>query len=149
MSRIRGGGDEGQWLETILYPDTTFKAEIVALEASDYYVVGKLIQLATSGNRYCTSPAASANPDGDIVAFENDTTYGYKLTCRIWGFNSIDSNRISPSRIINFPFSATPSLGNAVTVTGATYRYVRGTATDGIGFVLAVDNTNARCDVLI
>jgi len=149
MSRIRGGGDEGHWLQTTLYPDSTFKSEIDSLVSSGTKVVGKLIQLATSDGRYCTSPAASADPDGDIITYENDATYGYKLTCRIWGYNSVDSNRHSCSKIINMPFSATPALGYAVKVTGGTYRYIRGSATDGVGFVLAVDNTNARCDVLI
>jgi len=149
MSRIRGMGDEGFMLQTILYPDSTFKSEIDSLANSGTKIIGKLIQLATSGSRYCTSPAASADPDGDIAFYEKDATYGYRLTCNIWGYNSVDSNRHSPKCIKVFPFAATPSLGYAIKVTGGTYRYARSTATDGVGFVLGYDNTSARMEVLI
>jgi hypothetical protein len=149
MSRIQGGGDQGHWLETTFIPDSTFKAEISHLVSSGTKVVGKLVQLATSANYTVTSPAASADPDGDIVAFEHDSVNTWRLTCRIWGYTTIDSARKNANCIIKFPFAATPSLGQAVKVTGGTYRYARGTATDGVGFIVSVDNTNAEFDAII
>ena len=149
MARIPGGGDQGNWLETTFYPDSTFTTEITSLINSGTKVVGKLVSLATSANYKVTSPAASADPDGDIVALENDAVNTYRLTCRIWGYTSIDSARKGANRIIKFPYSSAPSLGQAIKVTGGTYRYVRGTATDGVGFVVSVDTTNTECDVII
>ena len=149
MSRILGGGDSGVFLDKTFYPDTTFKAELISLDSSATYIVGKLVQLATSGNYYVTSPAASAYPDGDIVAFEKDITYGYKLTVRLWNYTSIGSTLQNPKNIVKFPYASAPTLGHAIVVTGGTYRYVRSSATTGVGFVLAVDTTNETCDVLI
>ena len=149
MSRILGGGDSGVFLNKTFYPDTTFKAEIVSLESSATYIVGKMIKLATSGNYYVTSPAASAYPDGDIIAWENDVTYGYKLTVRLWNYTSIGSHLNSPHVIVKFPYASAPTLGHAMVVTGGTYRYGRSSATEGVGFVLAVDTTNETFDVLI
>lgn len=148
MTRIIGKGDAGNFLVTTWKPDSTFKSEITSLISSGTDIVGKLVQIATSDDYTVTSPAASADPDGEIIAYEKDGAGDdYRLTCQIWGYTDMDSAHHDAHGIKKFRASGTPALGKFIKVTGGTYKEVREAATAGVGKIVRTES--GSCDVLI
>ena len=143
-----GGGQKGEQLTLTLTPDSTLKSNIDAAILAGTKIEGKLIRLGTGANFQAVTPANGEKPHGRIL-WKEKTATSYKLTCEIWGFEDGSGNFHPVTRVVNFEYSGSPSLGNQGLVYGATYRPIYGSAT-GIGYIIGIDvPTTGRLDMLL
>ena len=142
MTRIRGlgGGNYGEPITLTCVPDSTFITEITALIAAGTDVVGKYVAGATSANFTVTSPAADAQPWGEIIAYENDADNTYILTCEFWQYADYEAGYHSATKVRHLAYGdGTIALGQEVRIHGSTYMYVDGVNSGGRGFVFGID----------
>ena len=151
MARSIGGGDVGNHLDIPCFPDATFKAEIIALIAAGTAIEGsKLVTFTFSNNYEVTSAADGAVPDGKVIKVEQDATYGYLLTCRIFHVTDQNAGHFNPVEVITLPNSdGTIALQDSMIVYGTTYMYVDDGTSGGTGVCVSIDSTNLTADFLI
>lgn len=143
------GGDHGEFLDIMCTPDSTFKSELDALVLAKTAIVGKLVQFTFAANYQVTSPAANAIPDGEIIAFEEDLTYGYVLTCRIFHYPDQNSGHHTPKGIKLVPYESTLALQDSMKVYNSDYDSVTDGTTGGWGACIAIDSTNSVAEFLV
>ena len=151
MARSIGGGDAGNHLDIQCWPDATFKAEIIVLEAAGTAIEGsKLVTFTYSNNYEVTSAADGAIPDGKVIKVEQDATYGYLLTIRVFHVADQNGVAVNPTEVISLPNSdGTIALQDSMIVYGTTYMYVDDGTSGGTGVCVSIDSTNLTADFLI
>jgi hypothetical protein len=149
MSRVRGLGDRGGFIDVGCVPDATFKTEIDALIVAKTDVVGKIVTLTWLNNYEVTSAAQNATPDGVVLqCVPNGSTYD--LTVRLFHF--VDQNSVDRTAhtIVNFAYGGgTVALQDTIKVYDTAYMYVTDGGTGGWGAVISKDTTSATVDVLV
>jgi len=151
MARSIGGGDAGNHLDIPCWPDATFKAEIIVLEAAGTAIEGsKLVTFTFSNNYEVTSAADGAVPDGKVIKVEKDATYGYLLTVRVFHCTNQNAGNFNPTEVITLPNSdGTIALQDSMIVYGTTYMYVDDGTSGGTGACISIDSTNLTADFLV
>lgn len=153
VARTLGGGHVGLDLIVTCVPDSTFKAELVALEAAKTAIVGKLVKWSLAANYEVTSPDDGDVPHGEIVAFEKRTTSSgddYYLTVRVWGYTDDNANICRATQIVNVAYSGTFALKDPIVVNSTTYQAVKDGATGGFGYCVALDvPASGYADILL
>lgn len=149
MSRQRGLGDRGSFIDISCVPDATFEAEIDALIIAKTDVVGKLVTLTWLNNYEVTSATQNACPDGVVTqCVPSGSTYD--LTVRLFHFTDQNSAHQPVHCIINLPYGGgTVALQDTVKVYDTAYMYVTDDGTGGFGAIIAKDTTSATVDVLM
>jgi len=142
------GGDRGNLLDIQCVPDATFKTEIDALVLAGTKVVDKLVQFTWSNNYEVTSPAANAIPDGEIITFEKDDTYGYILGVRVFHYPTQNGTSKTPTMIKQLPYEGSLALQDSSVIYNSDYDSVDDGTTADNNAAIAIDSTNGIADFL-
>lgn len=146
MSRIKQGGNLGLQLLVSGTVDATLNAVIDALD-DPADIIGRLVTIA-DGYVFATT-GDGETPNGRIEAIKGNATSDYTVTVDLFCLPLQNSTAafLSPTRIVNLPYSGTIAFGDTVIINGADGTNVDDGTTGGHGCVLAKDVPSGYVDV--
>jgi len=134
------------------YPDSSLKDTLEGYETAgtpelqDIYIV-----ISTSNNNEVSLAGNGVAPNGKIVNYKKDKTYGYILSVSLFKYADYEGNLHTPIGIFEFSYgeNTAPSLGEEIQMDGTDGDVVDGVTSGGIGKIINVDTTNSVVHAIV